>query len=215
LIRIIVGAEREVFHVHKCFLDLQMVDRNKKSTFFKGCSEDDFKKAQQVEITLEDVAPEMFLLLVGWLYSDFTWTEGENHPFEEQPHHLYRACILAGRLGMERLQNIIMDDLLNFHKTHASFMDLRDEVLGRDDLPDQLDGYVLDLMVHQFIQYGKDENVYIVEDVIEAGGHRAIWLFRRIREEERNSFGHPILAPACKYHLHDHTMPDDCHNLHS
>jgi hypothetical protein len=116
---------------------------------------------------------------------------------------------------MERLQNIIMDDLLNFHKTHASFLDLRDEVLGRNDLPDQLDEYVLDLMVHQFKDYGDEEDVKTVEDVIEAGGHRAIWLFRRKREENSISNGHPPLAPACKYHLHDHTMPDDCHNLHS
>jgi hypothetical protein len=82
------------------------------------------------------VTPEVFRLVVGWLYSDFTWNEGENHPFEEQPHLLYRACILAGRPGMERLQKIIMDDLLNFHKTQTIFLDLRDEVLGRDDLPD-------------------------------------------------------------------------------
>jgi hypothetical protein len=152
----------------------------------------------------------MFRLLVGWLHSDFTWNEGENHPFEEQPHLLYRACILAGRLGMERLQNIIMDDLLSFHKTQTFFLDLRDEVLGRDDLPDQLDEYVLDLMVHRFKDYGDGEDVKTVEDVIEAGGHRAIWLFRRIQERERKSFGHPILPPACKYHLHDHTTPDDC-----
>jgi BTB/POZ domain len=209
VIRIIVGPEREVFNVHKCVLLRETKYQDKESTFFEGCFKHGFKETQQNEITLEDVMPEAFLLVVRWLYSDNIWIVNEPDQFEkQQPHILYQAYILSDRLGIESLQNTIMDGLHRLQTVQQCIVDLKDEALSGDDLPKLLEDYVFDLLVFQLEYSGEEVDIKTLEDVIEAGGERAVRLCRRIR------MGPDAISPECaadcRYHLHDRTRRADC-----
>ena len=211
MIRIIVGPQRELFKVHKSILLKEMPTAlGKESTFFEGCLKHDFKETRQNEITLADVMPEVFLLVVRWLYSDNMWDLGEPQPFERQQLYiLFAAYILSDRLGIERLQNTIMDELHRIQQFEGYIVDLKDEALDSDDLPELLEDYLLDSLVFQLEHcFNQKEVAKIAEEVLEAGGRRAVRIFQKIRRGADATS--PECGPACKYHQHDRTWPAYC-----
>jgi BTB/POZ domain len=144
MIQINVGPEREVFRVHKSILV-------RESTFFEGCLKHNFKESQQNEMTLEDVKPEVFLLVIRWLYIYIPQDKEDSlrhiqhlwspNWWDDRERTLYQAYILSDRLGIERLQNHIINELRDIYRWRNSCQNLGDAALNGRDLPLQLEAY--------------------------------------------------------------------------
>ncbi|KAE9381306.1 hypothetical protein N431DRAFT_321692, partial [Stipitochalara longipes BDJ] len=115
IVTIYVGPEKKPFIIHKEVACLH-------SPVFKTAFESTFVEGQTQSYVLEDTEPEIFQLLVQWLYSktfQFSLSDADIVSLSASTRHwastsdekIMAAKAIAGYLQIPRLQNLVIDRL--------------------------------------------------------------------------------------------------------
>lgn len=101
IVTILVGNKEIPFKVHKTII-------SSKSKFFRAALERSFKEGVENQVRLPEEDPELFSHYLSWVYGNNSMQlyHGDDKTYANKLCHLW---LLAGKLGSEKLENLIID----------------------------------------------------------------------------------------------------------
>lgn len=192
IIEVVVGSSKEKFYVHKDVICAA-------SPFFRRCLENDMKEASTSTVYLPEDNPEAFQCILKWVYSKVIETPKARESYNSM--RLYEAQLLADKLCMEVLSNLLMDMIVTWHDTMWSCASILPEIPEsplKDFLVAQL---AWDLREAEIWKDGEAE-----ESLAEFFGCGKPEVIRVMQAQGRsitdNDTTEPCWGAKCKYHKH-------------
>lgn len=201
LIRVYVGPESKRYTVRKGLL-------TQYSWFSKEILYSGSENASQGSINLITERPEVFDLLIPWLYhKTFKAISATDEEVAEEQATLYvdlylRACVWQ----MPELQNVVMDRLrARQNCVHELFpRKLINKIYQKTEPQSPLRTYVVDSFIHQSVDWSKDRVKHVLKTLSDADGQEFVLDFgaAMFQLRAKSKIRDPDRKTGCMYHTH-------------
>ncbi|KAL8751310.1 MAG: hypothetical protein Q9184_006112 [Pyrenodesmia sp. 2 TL-2023] len=200
VVTVLVGPEKEAFHVHKTLL-------MSKSAFFRGAFECGFKEAINKTLTLDEDDPDCFSRYILWVYNQVLEPIRSSRVICEAERGrmmLERYCklfILADKLGSEPLQNLCIDLVHEYASNHGSRKDHLDATIVNYVWDNTMEGSPLRAILIDLTAWGTP--ISRVPDLVNPKSEFLFEALRACSERSYHSWEGPLDANKCQtYHVH-------------